>query len=46
VGECPVKPTGLCPAKTTGRCPAKAIQLQHYRDDQIICKTEALLAPA
>ena len=25
------------------RCPAEAIQLQHYRDDQILCKTEALL---
>ncbi|MBU1877666.1 MAG: FAD-dependent oxidoreductase, partial [Chloroflexi bacterium] len=33
---------GIC----VGECPAKAIQLQHYRDDQIICKTEALLVPA
>jgi heterodisulfide reductase subunit A-like polyferredoxin len=30
---------GVC----VGECPAKAIQLQHYRDDQILCKTEALL---
>ncbi len=33
---------GICVAE----CPAKAIQLQHYRDDQIICKTEALLVTA
>jgi len=33
---------GIC----VGECPAKAIQLQHYRDEQIICKTEALLVPA
>jgi len=33
---------GIC----VGECPAKAIQLQHYRDEQIICKTEALLGPA
>ena len=33
---------GIC----VSECPAKAIQLQHYRDEQIICKTEALLVPA
>jgi heterodisulfide reductase subunit A-like polyferredoxin len=27
-------------------CPAKAIQLAHYRDDQLMVKLEALLAPA
>jgi len=29
---------GLCPAE----CPAKAIQLQHFTDDQILAKEEAL----
>ena len=29
---------GIC----AGECPAKAIQLQHYRDEQILAKTEAL----
>ena len=29
---------GLCP----GECPAKAIQLQHFTDDQILAKEEAL----
>ena len=29
---------GLCPAE----CPAKAIQLQHFRDDQVLAKEEAL----
>jgi heterodisulfide reductase subunit A-like polyferredoxin len=29
---------GLCPAE----CPAKAIQLQHYTDDQVLAKEEAL----
>jgi heterodisulfide reductase subunit A-like polyferredoxin len=31
---------GLC----AGECPAKAIQLQHYRDEQILTEVEALLA--
>jgi len=31
---------GLC----AGECPAKAIQLQHYRDEQILAKTGALFA--
>jgi heterodisulfide reductase subunit A-like polyferredoxin len=30
---------GLC----AGECPAKAIQLQHYRDEQILANVEALL---
>jgi heterodisulfide reductase subunit A-like polyferredoxin len=30
---------GLC----AGECPAKAIQLQHYRDEQVLAKVEALL---
>jgi heterodisulfide reductase subunit A-like polyferredoxin len=30
---------GLC----AGECPAKAIQLQHFRDDQVLAKEEALL---
>jgi len=25
-----------------GECPAKAIQLQHYRDEQVLAKQEAL----
>jgi len=25
-----------------GECPAKAIQLQHYRDEQVLAKEEAL----
>ena len=29
---------GTCPAE----CPAKAIQLQHYRDEQVLAKEEAL----
>jgi heterodisulfide reductase subunit A-like polyferredoxin len=29
---------GLCPAE----CPARAIQLQHYTDDQVLAKEEAL----
>ena len=29
---------GLCPAE----CPAKAIQLQHFTDDQVLAKEEAL----
>jgi heterodisulfide reductase subunit A-like polyferredoxin len=33
---------GLC----AGECPAKAIQLLHYRDEQILAKTEALFVPA
>ena len=32
---------GIC----AGECPAKAIQLLHYRDAQIMVKTEALLIP-
>ena len=44
VGAAEVEPAacrgcGLC----AGECPAKAIQLQHYRDEQILAKTEALL---
>jgi heterodisulfide reductase subunit A-like polyferredoxin len=31
---------GICAAE----CPAKAIQLQHYRDEQILAKAEALFA--
>jgi heterodisulfide reductase subunit A len=31
---------GTCAAE----CPAKAIQLQHYRDDQVLAKAEALFA--
>jgi heterodisulfide reductase subunit A-like polyferredoxin len=31
---------GIC----AGECPAKAIQLQHYRDEQILAKAEALFA--
>jgi heterodisulfide reductase subunit A-like polyferredoxin len=30
---------GLCPAE----CPAKAIQLQHFTDDQVLAKEDALL---
>jgi heterodisulfide reductase subunit A len=30
---------GLCAAE----CPAKAIQLQHFRDDQVLAKAEAML---
>jgi ferredoxin len=30
---------GIC----AGECPAKAIQLQHYRDEQLLAKTEALI---
>jgi heterodisulfide reductase subunit A-like polyferredoxin len=30
---------GIC----AGECPAKAIQLQHYRDEQMVAKAEALL---
>jgi heterodisulfide reductase subunit A2 len=33
---------GSCVAE----CPAKAIQLAHHRDDQLMVKLEALLAPA
>ena len=33
---------GIC----AGECPAKAIQLQHYRDEQVIAKAEALFAEA
>jgi heterodisulfide reductase subunit A-like polyferredoxin len=33
---------GIC----AGECPAKAIQLQHYRDEQILAKAEALFEPA
>jgi heterodisulfide reductase subunit A-like polyferredoxin len=33
---------GACVAE----CPAKAIQLAHFRDDQLMVKLEALLAPA
>jgi len=33
---------GIC----AGECPAKAIQLQHYRDEQILAKAEALFAEA
>jgi heterodisulfide reductase subunit A len=33
---------GVC----AGECPAKAIQLQHYRDEQILAKAEALFAEA
>jgi heterodisulfide reductase subunit A-like polyferredoxin len=29
---------GLCPAE----CPAKAIQLQHFTDEQVLAKEEAL----
>ena len=29
---------GICPAE----CPAKAIQLQHYRDEQVLAKEDAL----
>jgi len=29
---------GICPAE----CPAKAIQLQHYRDEQVLAKEVAL----
>ena len=29
---------GLCPAE----CPARAIQLQHFTDDQVLAKEEAL----
>ncbi len=32
---------GVCVAE----CPAKAIQLMHYRDDQVIAKADALLMP-
>ncbi len=31
---------GIC----AGECPAKAIQLQHYRDEQVLAKMEALFA--
>jgi heterodisulfide reductase subunit A-like polyferredoxin len=31
---------GIC----AGECPAKAIQLQHYRDEQVLAKAEALFA--
>jgi len=33
---------GICAAE----CPAKAIQLQHYRDDQVLAKEEALFEAA
>jgi len=33
---------GICASE----CPAKAIQLQHYRDEQILAKAEALFAEA
>jgi heterodisulfide reductase subunit A-like polyferredoxin len=33
---------GICAAE----CPAKAIQLLHYRDDQVVAKVEALFAEA
>ncbi|MFZ5916997.1 MAG: FAD-dependent oxidoreductase [Chloroflexota bacterium] len=33
---------GIC----AGECPAKAIQLQHYRDEQILAKAEALFTEA
>ena len=33
---------GIC----AGECPAKAIQLQHYRDEQVLAKAEALFAKA
>jgi heterodisulfide reductase subunit A-like polyferredoxin len=47
IGAAYIEPTtcrgcGNCVAE----CPAKAIQLAHYRDDQIMVKLEALLAPA
>ena len=46
VGVATIEPTicrgcGICVAE----CPAKAIQLAHYRDDQLMVKLEALLAP-
>ena len=31
---------GIC----AGECPAKAIQLMHYKDIQMVAKTEALFA--
>lgn len=47
VGAAYIEPTackgcGLC----AGECPAKAIQLQHYRDEQILAEIEALRLPA
>ncbi len=47
IGAAYIEPTtcrgcGNCVAE----CPAKAIQLAHYRDDQIMVKLEALFAPA
>ena len=47
LGAATIEPTicrgcGNCVAE----CPAKAIQLAHYRDDQLMVKLEALLAPA
>jgi heterodisulfide reductase subunit A-like polyferredoxin len=46
-GVASIEPTtcrgcGTCVAE----CPAKAIQLAHFRDDQLMVKLEALLAPA
>jgi heterodisulfide reductase subunit A len=32
---------GICVAE----CPAKAIDLAHYRDDQVLAKMEGLLEP-
>ncbi len=32
---------GIC----AGECPAKAIQLQHYRDEQVLAHAEALFVP-
>jgi len=47
LGAASIEPTtcrgcGACVAE----CPAKAIQLAHFRDDQLMVKLEALLAPA
>jgi heterodisulfide reductase subunit A len=47
LGAASIEPTicrgcGTCVAE----CPAKAIQLAHFRDDQLMVKLEALLAPA
>ena len=47
MGAATIEPTtcrgcGTCVAE----CPAKAIQLAHYRDDQLMVKLEALVAPA
>ncbi len=47
LGAASIEPTtcrgcGACVAE----CPAKAIQLAHFRDDQLMVKLEALMAPA